>query len=202
MHNLVLAGNPTDAQHISNIEVMSRCIDHEIYTYHFNADMLSEGGLAAAATYSAGASTEPSRWALVNASTSGVKGFVRRHHEWRDGFFSVNLFWRNTVASGNVALSVCVDPIVASESFALSASSFTMPISSVTAGMKMTELTSASLAAASRVNANNLGVLVSVSRVGGDAADTNTGSLYIYGVEIVYHEARRMVGGGVDNQGL
>lgn len=203
MHNLVMAGNPTDAQHISNIEVMVRSIDHEIYTYHFNAEMLGEGGFASAATYAAGGtSASPGRWELANAVTSGVKGFVRRHHEWRDGFFSINIYWRTTATGGSVVFSVCVDPVVASDAFAITESQFTVPAPAVAAGMKVTNLTSASLALASRINASNLGVIAIVSRVGGDAADTNTGTVNIYGVEIVYQEARRMVGGGVDNQGL
>lgn len=202
MHNLVLAGNPTDAQHVSNIEVISRSIDHEIYTYHFNPEMLSEGGFASAAAYVAGSSTEPSYWELADGVTSGVKGFVRRHHEWRDGFFSVNLYWSSDAANNEVVFSVCVDPIVPSTAFATSAASFTVSATSSATGMKTNTLSSATLAAASRVNAQHLGVLLTVSRLGADAADRNTGTARIYGVEIVYHEARTMVGGGVSNQGL
>lgn len=193
MHNLVVGGGLSDSQQSSNIDIINTACDSDHYTYFFSPEALAEGGFASAATYGANTSTSPSLWVLANAVTSGVKGFVRRHKEWKHGYFLIRLYWRSNVASNNVLFSVAVDPIVPSEAFATSLTNFTVAASATATGMKVTELNSAALAAASQVTPENLGVMVVVSRVGGDALDTNTGDVYIYGIEIEYVEAKRML---------
>jgi hypothetical protein len=195
MHNFTVSGNPTQSMTAANVDVIENACNADFFTHFFSADNLGDGNMGTVALRSTGTINAPPYWSLLNGNTSGVTGYVRRHREWKDGFFKMRLHWNSTVADGSVVFDAIIYPIPNVTTFDSDTSNFNTVPPSSTAGLTVSEWISASLAEDSRINASRHGVYVGVQRRGGNPSDTCTGDVRVYGIEIEYIEARRRVGG-------
>lgn len=196
MHNYTVAQNASPTQLLANMAILEQAVSNDIYSYWFNAEMLGDGGHASGATYTAATLSSPSYWALADGVTSGITGYVRRHGEWRCGVFKVKVHWSSSVAGNAVRLGVDVVPVLenaAAPTFAVTVAK-TVDAPATANHTKVTEFTTSPLSERSAMDASKCGVIVSVRRAGGNAADTNTGTVSVYGVELLYVESKHVVG--------
>jgi len=198
MHNYTVSKNPTQSMISSNVDVIEGACNANFYNHWFGANDLTDGAFGTTATLTAASADTPSNWLLSDSSTRGVVGYVRRNEEWRSGVFKLRVHWKMTAGStgANAVLSVSVYPIQPGTTLSATYVPFTLNCPSSTTGIQITELNSAALATASKIDASYQGVLVGVSRLGNDSGDTNNGGLRLYGVELIYMESLRRTGRG------
>lgn len=195
MHNLNVGSQLTPAQEHANWTIVEQACSRDIYSYWLNAEMLSDGGHAAAATYTAATLTMPSYWLCADAVVSGVTAYVRRHEEWKAGSFKIKLHWTSDVAGDSVRIGtgvVPVTPAAAYPSLQLYANLPNGP--SVANYVLVNEFNTDGLSQMSAIDLSHCGVRVDIRR--GTAGDTNTGNVKIFGVELIYFETKRVVGEG------
>lgn len=198
MHNYIDSGALTASQNASNISVIHEGAEHDFYSHFFSATDLDDGAYATAATLTGpAAQSDVWHWVLANAVRSGVQGYVRRHLEWKNGFFKIVIYYNSTATGGDIVWRYGVSPHVPGTAFAITHNQEAVAAPASTSGVYMQEFNNATLSGSSGVNHSNPSVMVTVSRVGNDASDTNTGDVNLYGIELIYREARSRVGGGV-----
>lgn len=153
-----------------------------------------DGGAATFSKFSAASSTTPVSWVLIDGVTSGVGCYIRRHGDWLDGSFDLKVHWSTDANGGNVVFSATIEPTTEQVAFpTATACDFTVVVGTQLLP-KLSTLMSASLRQESLIGRQHMGVYMRLNRVGGDAADTNTGDVSIYGIELVYNERKRVVG--------
>jgi hypothetical protein len=194
MHNFNLTSIPTPQQSVTNLSILEESCNNNSYSHWVGASVLHDNGSGTFATYVAATSTTPEHWKLVNAATSGVGFYVRRHSDWEYGSFDLNVHWSTDVGLNNVVMSVTATPFISGSTVpAVTDCPFT-----VAAGIRnaivVTKLSSAALRQSSLIDRSKCGIYVRLSRVGADGSDTNTGDVSIYGIELVYNEAKRVIG--------
>ncbi len=196
MHNYA-QGKPTESQLNSNFGVVYQALDNDIYTYWWHANEMSDAnfGVAASLALPVSDSTPPS-WQLSPAVSMGVCGTVRRHQEWRNGFFKIRVYYSVDVTGGNILWKCGVGCHKEATAFSISyvEEAVSAPVS--TNGVYVQEFNNATLAAASVINPATHLVQVGVGRHGDGGTDTATGTVNIYGVELVYVEQQSRAGGG------
>lgn len=197
MHNLNTTNVQSDSVLGTNMQVVDAALDSVAYEVWVNASGLEDAGDAASPTYGVGDLTTglPAQWRLANGVTSSVCAYVKCNSQWKNGLVGVTPHYSSTVSGGNIVWKVTIVPI----------KNLTVPTSTsvsltksapVTASVITTvDLKDNTLSNYASIDPSHIGVLVCVGRVGGDVADTNTGVVYIYGLNIVYRELTRVVGG-------
>lgn len=196
MHNLNVGSLLTKSQEHTNWATIENACSRDIYSYWLNAEMLGEGGHAAAATFTVATLTGPSYWALADGVVSGVAAYVRRHEEWRAGSFKVKVHWTSDVAGDNVRFGVCVAPVQEDAAYP----TFSVMLGNTVAGpgtanyTQVTTFNASALSVGSAIDLADVGVMVGVRRA--TSGDTNTGTVKIFGVELIYFETQRVVGEG------
>lgn len=196
MHNYIVSSSLSPAEEQTNRTILESAVSYDMYNHWLSAEMLSDGGHAAAATYSSAALSLPSGWLLADAVTSGVAAYVRRHQEWRSGAFKVRAHWMSDVSGGAVRFGCCVFPVsidTVYPTFAVSVGNNVDGPASANQ-VQVTEFLASALTSTSMVNASNCGVMIGFRRAGANAADTNTGTVRLLGLELVYLEDKRQVG--------
>ena len=125
---------------------------------------------------------------------SSVCFYVKRHGEWRDGVLSVVPHYSVDTIGGDIAWQMSISQITN----LTAASPVTTEIvraAPVTANVITTvDLGDALVSQTSGIDGRHIGVMISIGRVCDSVSDTNTGQVKIYGADLVYKEARRVVG--------
>lgn len=195
MHNYV-NGRPTESQRGSNEGVIHDALENEVYTVFFSAMELEDGMWGFSPVYTLPSSDDaPTCWVISDSQLRGVHGVSRRHKEWRDGFFKIRIHYSVSDDTGNVYWRYGVGRYSPGEDMSVTYIQEAVSVPSSTKGIWVHEFNNADLALASEVNDLHNTVMVSVGRNGADALDTNAGDVSLFGVELVYVEKRRMVGG-------
>lgn len=198
MHNFSTTGSQAEPTLSNNMSIIETAYNNEAYHYWVNAAGMEDAGDTASPTYRIGdiATGRPAHWRFANAVNSSVSFYVKRHAEWRDGVLSLLATYSTSAVDGDIRWRVTVTPITNLSLVVPTVVGFTSAALASTGSITTYEMSSADLAVYSQVNPSHIGVLVTVGRQGGGAADTNTGVLYLYGVDLVYKESRRVVGSG------
>lgn len=197
MHNFNLTSTPTASQSATNLSILEESCNNNSYSYWVDANGITDAALASSALLIAPTSTDPSSWTLTNGVTSGVCFYVRRHNDWKYGSFDLNVHWSTNANSGNVLFSATAAPITHQTAFPTpSACNFTVAVGD-RLFPTLNLLSSAALRQASLIERSKMGIYVILSRIGGDAADTNTGDVSIYGIELIYNESKRVIGDAI-----
>ena len=196
MHNFSTTSAQTEPVLSNNMAIIETAYNNEAYHYWVGAPGMEDAGDTSSPTYRVGllATGVPAHWRMDNAVNSSVSFYVRRHGEWRDGVLYTTPHYSTTAVDGDIRWRVTITPIVNSTLSTPSVVGFTTSPPSATGVITTSNLVSADMSAESAVNPSHIGVLVTIGRQGGGAADTNTGVLYLYGVDLVYKESRRVVG--------
>lgn len=197
MHNFNLTTVPTASQNVTNLSILEESCNNNSYSYWFGANDLFDSGAARFATFVTGTSSVPAHWLLVNANSSGIGAYIRRHQDWKYGSFDFKVHWSSSASSGNVVFYATAEPTTALSAFP-SATNCSFTVAAGTADIPQVDtLMSASLRQESLIERSKMGIYVRLSRIGGDAADTNAGDIAIYGIELVYNEAKRVIGDAI-----
>ena len=198
MHNFSTTGSQAEPTLSNNMAIIETAYNNEAYHYWVSAPDMEDAGDTASPTYRTGsiATGIPAQWRFADGVTASVGFYVKRHGEWRDGVVSVVPHYSSTATGNAFRWRVSVVPIVNLTSPSVTTVGLTMNGPTVANAITTVDLSSASLTPTSQITPAHVGVYVTVGRSGGNAADTNTGVLYLYGVDLVYKESRRVVGSG------
>jgi len=198
MHNFTVSGNPSISTLNANVNILERSCDSGFYHHWSSAADLDDGGGAAAPTRVAGTLNQlPPCWSLQNAATTRVASYVPKHGAWSNGGFELVVHYGTTITGGNFYVAYTVEPVKSATAVNTTALKFELPAPSATGVIHKKSFHSAELNTMSAIDNRHMGVLYSFGRIGGDALDTATGALLVYGVELIYHESVRVVGGKV-----
>lgn len=196
MHNFIVSATPSAIQQATNMSVLESACSSDMYSHWLSAEMLSEGGHASAAIYTAATLSSPSYWALADGVTSGVGAYIRRHHEWKSGAFKLKVHWASDATGGAVRTGADIAPV--SEETTLPAFAVTkvatVDAPAVADTIVVTELSSSALSLRSAISREHCGLVIGFRRAGGHGDDTNTGTVKVFGIELIYTESRHNVG--------
>lgn len=196
MHNFYVTGNTSISMLNTNMNLLEKACDGGFYKVWSSAADLDDGGAASAPTRVAGVLNQlPPSWSLQNAATTRVCGYVPRFVGWENGAFSMTVHYGTTVVGGDIAFRCVVLPIKADVAANTSAIQTVVAAPAATGTISTVTFHTAALNTMSAINSSHIGVMFSIGRAGADAADTCTGAIRIYGVELTYHEIKRATGG-------
>lgn len=193
MHNFNLSSPEWDSQTATNMQILEEHINHASYRRCWDAGMMSDAGEDASPTFAIGvAGTRPSRWVLADAVTSGVCGYCPRHPSWKSGYLSLKVVYAVSSANNEIAWRYAIGPHtdLAAATNSLVTETKKAPASADV--LTSVEFRTAELNAYSKINTSHIGVSWRVGRRGG--VDSNNGDLYIYSVELIYNEGKRVIG--------
>ena len=198
MHNFSTTNADKEPVLSNNMVIIETAYNNEAYHYWVSASDMEDAGDTVSPTYRIGAITTgvPPQWRFADAVTASVGFFVKRHGEWRDGVIGVVPHYSSTASGNAFRWRVSVVPIVNLTAPLVTTVGLTMSGPTVSGSITTVDLSSESLTPTSQITPAHIGVYVTVGRSGGNAADTNTGVMYLYGVDLVYKESRRVVGSG------
>lgn len=197
MHNLNTTNVQSDSVLGTNMQVVDAALDSVAYEVWVNASGLEDAGDTASPTYRTGDLTtgRPAQWRLANGVTSGVSAYVKRNSQWKHGLVSVTPHYSSTVSGNSIVWKVTIVPIKNLTAPTATSVSLTKDGPATASVITTVDLKDSTMSKYVAIDPSHIGVLVCVGRVGGDAADTNTGVVYLYGLNIVYRELTRVVGG-------
>lgn len=196
MHGIVTAGNLTRAQQEANARLMDEAASYTAYSYWIPAsEWLYQSGTVVLVAPS---TTNPPYWQFYEGQAARLGAYVRRHREWRNGYFIANMHW-SSLAGKNVDVrwNLSIDPVPMKPTSAtfptISPQGFTL--TAITVGtIIVDELSSASLNALSRITPKHSGIMVSIGKEANTAADTSTVDREFYGLELIYVEKGKQTG--------
>lgn len=195
MHNFTLALNPTISQLRTNVEIIERAANDDMYRVWVPPIVLEDAGLAGTATYTKYAATPiPAHWTLPDAVTSGITFLLPRHPQWVNGLFYVTVLYSvSGTSAGNIAWRV--RQFSYEEGTAFTAESGTAqgqpaPTTANTLHKLDLDKSDTSIGYFSVLN-EYIAQQISIERLGGAAADTSTDDVRIHAVIVNYLEARR-----------
>lgn len=196
MHNFNTTNVQSESALSTNMQIIDTALDNEIYHYWACAAMLEDCGDTASPTYRTGDFTIgiPSHWRFADGVSSGVCIYVRRHPEWRNGVLGVVAHYSTTAIDGDVRWRATITPI--KDNTTPTATTIGLAKSPPLSTGKITtvELKDSTMSESALIDPSHIGILVSVGRNGGAASDTNTGVVWLYGIDIIYRETKRVVG--------
>lgn len=195
MHNFTVSGNPSISTLNANLNILERSCDSGFYHHWSSAADLDDGGSTAPTRVAGTLNQLPPSWSLQNAATTRVASYVPRHQTWANGAFELVVHYGTTITGGNFYVAYTVEPMEPGVAVNVTALKFELPAPTSTGVINKKSFHSAELNSMSAIDKRHMGVLYSFGRIGGDALDTATGALRIYGVELIYHESVRVVGG-------
>jgi len=192
MHNFSTTGYAADSVMASNMGIINQGFDNVLYQHWVNASEMDDMQDAATPSYFLGSiGTYPPYWRLQDGKSAAVGFYVPRNKEWRCGSFSLVVHYSVSVGGGDISWKARVTPVTNNAAPSATLVTFAESAPATASVFASKELISADLSASSQIDASHVGVLVSLGR--GDT-DTNTGNVHIYGIELVYREARHVVG--------
>jgi hypothetical protein len=195
MHNFTLMG--ASGAESSNAQILEAACSYDFYHHFINAASMEDMSNSGIPSYELGslfAFGYPNRWVLQDGDLTNVGGFTPRHQEWRDGVLSMGAYYSCESSGGNLVWTVSIVPVTNGAAPPLSnVVEITRPAPSAGV-MHYIDLTDVAVCARSQINGSHVGAVVSVGRNGASADDTNSGGLYIYGIETIYRELHRVVG--------
>lgn len=193
MHNFNMTSSEWDSQTETNMQIIEDSLNDASYRKVWDAGMMSDAGEAAAATFAVGAAgTRPARWVLADAVTSGVCGYCPRHPSWKSGYLSLRVIYAVSAANNQIAWRYAIGPHLNLAAATNTTISETKAAPASADVLTYTEFHTAELNATSKIDTSHLGVSWRVGRRG--ATDSNNGDLYIYSVELIYNEGKRVIG--------
>lgn len=192
MHNFSTTGYAADSVMASNMGIINQGFDNVVYRHWINASEMDDMQDTFSPSYFLGSvGAYPPYWRLRDGFATSVGCYVPRNREWRCGAFGLVVYYSVSVGGGEISWKARITPVTNNAAPSATLVSFTENAPSTASVFTSKELISASLSASSQIDASHVGVLVSLGR--GDT-DTNTGNVHIYGIELVYREARHVVG--------
>lgn len=199
MHNFVVDGKLTEPQMHTNMDVLERNCNADFYSVWRDAIQLEDAAFGSSATYVTATASLPAHWTLADSVNSGVSFYVRRHPTWLHGGFDIKVHWSTDAKGGGVRFGVDVNPVTNGGTWdSFSTSGFTVTSASAGASLLFVDtLSSTDLKRACRVDPSHVGYHVTLRRTGSNAEDTNTGTVSLYGIELLYVEGKRNTGGTV-----
>lgn len=126
---------------------------------------------------------------------SGVCFYVKRHGEWKDGVLSVIPHYSVDASGGSIVWKVTISKITDLSTASTTSTEITRLAPTVANVITTADLSDSLASPTSVIDGRHIGVMVSLGRVCDAAGDTNGGEVKLYGVELVYKESRRVVGG-------
>lgn len=197
MHNFSTTSVQTEAVLSNNMSLIETAYNNEAYHYWMSASDMEDAGDTASPTFRTGDINTglPHHWRFADGVTASVGFYIKRHGEWKDGVLSVVPHYSSTATGNAFRWRVSVVPIANLENPSVAIVGLTKNGPTVANAITTVDLSDSSISLTSQINTEHIGVYVTVGRSGGNVADTNTGVLYLYGVDLVYKESRRVVGG-------
>lgn len=197
MHNFSTTGSQAEPVLSNNMGIIETAYNNEAYHHWVNASEMEDAGDAASPTYRTGTMSPvvPAHWRLANGVISSLCFYVKRHGEWKDGVLSVVVHYSSTVAGNDIRWRVSVVPITDLTTPTITTIGQAKAAPTVVDVITTVDLSSSLLTPTSQINTGHIGAYITVGRTGNGATDTNTGVVYVYGVDLVYKESRRVVGG-------
>lgn len=197
MHNFNVSSNPTVSQSVTNLNILEESCNNNSYSHWVNALGLYDTAGATFASFITGANRVPPHWLLTDGNASRIGFYVRRHGDWKYGSFDVVIYWSTSAANNNVLFGVKVDRFNETDGVVAGTQEDTVVAAGAVDTIKMTKLISAQVRQDSLIDRSYSGIYVHVARTGGDALDTNTGDVSIYGIDLIYNESKRVIGDAI-----
>lgn len=195
MHNLVTAGNINKIQSEANLRLIDEAVSYNAYSYWLGAnDLVYQSGTV---TFTAPSTTNPPYWTFYEGSAGVISTYVRRHREWRNGYFSVILHWMADESGTDAKWRISVDPVP------LKPTTATLPTASTVAAtltstsstaMMVNEVIDSTLNVKSKISALHSGIFFTIGKIKSPSGDTMTVDRKVFGVELVYHEKSKQSG--------
>ena len=194
MHNFALTGFENASVMSNNMTVIDQALDSVTHRVWVGASSMDSMNSATFPTYHVGSSgVYGPRWNLPDGVTSEIGFYYPRNNDWIFGVLSLVVHYSASSTSGTIDWKVYITPITnltVASGTVVNITGETSP--TVANAITTKEFNTAAIAATSQVGREHVGVAVTIGRRG--ATDSNNGDVYIYGVELVYKEKRRMVG--------
>lgn len=198
MHNFVVDGKLTEPQMHTNMDVLERNCNADFYSVWRDATQLEDAAFGSSATYVTATGSVPAHWELADTVLSGVSFYVRRHPAWLSGGFDIKVHWSTNPKAGDVRWGIDINPVVSGGTFgSFSGAGVTASPAGAADTLTVSTLSSSDLKGICIVDPSHLGYHVLLRRTGNGVADTNTGTVSLYGIELLYVEGRRNTGGTV-----
>lgn len=193
MHNFALTGFENSSVMFNNMTVIDQALDSVTHKIWVGATDLEDMTGAKAPTYHAGvAGVYGPRWGIADGEDCIVGFYTPRNRDWMFGVLSMVVHYSASSTSGTIGWSVYITPITNLTVASGTAVNITADPPTVASAATTKEFNTSEIAALSQVGKEHIGVVVGIGRNG--SSDANAGDVFIYGVELVYKEKRRMVG--------
>lgn len=194
MHNFSTTGASAEPVLSNNMSIINTAYDNEAYHHWVPASSLEDSGDTGIPTYHIGDMTSgtPPYWELVSGASTSVGFYVKRHGEWKDGVLSVTPHYSCSGTNGNVVWNVSmalVENLTTPVPYSLVLSKLAPTVANE---ITTVDLRDPSLSPVSVINTKHIGVMVSL---GLSVTVESAGDVKLYGLDLVYRESRRVVGG-------
>lgn len=198
MHNYKVTSDPTRAQLKTNLEVLGQAMDDDLYKIWVPASAMTDAALAASAVGTAASTVNniPYHWLLADAVTSGVNIVIPVHPQWKDGIYFVTVFYGvDGTSAGDIQWRIRSLEYANGDTFgALTSAAPVKAAPTVADTMNKLDLTnSASTAGWMKLTPGEVAIQISIDRLGGNANDTNTDDVRLFGAIVNYKETNHQL---------
>lgn len=177
------------------MRLIDEAISYSAYSYWLGAaDLTYQSGKV---TFTAPTTSNPPYWLFFEGDAGVISTYVRRHREWRNGYFTAVLHWMAAESGTDAKWRISIDPVPLKPTAATLPTANTVPVATTSTSataMMINEISEAGLNVYSKISALHSGIFFTIGKTAAPTGDTMTVDRKLFGVELLYHEKSKQSG--------